>query len=69
MMVGSCWLVIEDRLFSSTAERYFSSLDLGIRNNATSEDGRTTPLCTRVVNSEFISGVRARVIPNYSQQY
>ena len=66
VIVRGCSSFIEDRLCSTTGERLFSFLDLGIRNNTTSVDWRTTPLCTSVVNSEFIYGVRASVIPNYS---
>ena len=66
VIVGSSEPVTRDKLWCKIGGRYSSIFDLGTRNKATSEDCNTTPLCTSVVKSEFMVGVRASVIPNYT---
>lgn len=52
-----------DRLCFSVGGMYSSFVDLGIRKSIISEDGMKLPLCSRVVNKEFIVGVLVKVIP------
>jgi len=67
VIVGNLLSFIQVILCSSIGERYFLFSLLGIQKSIACGEGIITPLCSRVVKSEFVVGVCARVIPAFSQ--